>query len=265
MQCEYSLRLSRPVLVVGFGLFASLLLVEQTVIAQEIPAFPESGLISGSVHSNDSVDTMQQSTLGARFKTSEASADGHVFRSVGERPQSNNSDQNPAVVSSSYHRAVVNNRSDLTSQNAGTVSQVAASPMTPLSPPGPSNMEARPQGKSTFQMLLSVGSSLMIVIGIFLGCTWLYRKSLGVTKSGGLPKNVVQVLGRTPMATRQQLVLLRFGSKLVLVSTVHGETRTISEITDPMEVDRLSGLCESHQPGSISSSFREILAQGVRA
>ena len=80
--------------------------------------------------------------------------------------------------------------------------------------------------------------------------------------TGGLPKHVVNVLGRTPLAARQQLVLVRFGSKLVLVSLVQGDARPISEITDPLEVDRLSGLCESQQPGSITQSFRNVLNQG---
>lgn len=114
-------------------------------------------------------------------------------------------------------------------------------------------------------MLMSIGSSLLIVIGLFLGLAWFYRKTTNTSLSGALPKQVVQVLGRTPIATRQQLVLVRFGSKLVLVSLVQGEARTISEITDPLEVDQLAGLCEGSQPGSISSSFRSILHQGGAA
>ena len=113
----------------------------------------------------------------------------------------------------------------------------------------------------TVQALLSVGSSLMIVIGLFLGIAWMYRKTLS-SSLGGLPAQVVKVLGRTPLAARQQLVLVRFGSKLVLVSLVQGEARPISEITDPLEVDQLAGLCESKQPGSISNSFRAVLNQG---
>jgi flagellar biogenesis protein FliO len=88
---------------------------------------------------------------------------------------------------------------------------------------------------------------------------------MGARGGGGLPKNVVQILGRTPVAPRQHLVLLRFGSKLVLVSMVQGEARTISEITDPLEVDQLAGMCESQQSTSVTHSFREILAQGVKA
>lgn len=114
-------------------------------------------------------------------------------------------------------------------------------------------------------MLVSVVSSLAIVIGLFFGVALLYRKSMATTLGKGLPKNVVQVLGRTTIAARQQLVLVRFGSKLILVSMLQGEARTISEITDPLEVDQLAGFCESSQSTSITHSFREILTQGAKA
>ena len=110
----------------------------------------------------------------------------------------------------------------------------------------------------TAQMIVSVGSSLLIVIGLLLGAAWCYRRASPHT-TGNLPKQVVQVLGRTPLAPRQQLVLLRFGTKLVLVSNLQGEVRTVSEIDDPLEVDRVAGLCESSQAGSITDSFRSVL------
>jgi flagellar biogenesis protein FliO len=133
---------------------------------------------------------------------------------------------------------------------------------TPLNPPtSPATIEAsKSSSGNTVRMLLSVGSSLLIVIGLFLGVAWCYRKTLN-TSMGGIPKHVVSVLGRTAIAPRQQLVLVRFGSKLVLVSMVQGEARTISEITDPLEVDQLAGACESHQPHSLTNSFRSILNQ----
>lgn len=132
-----------------------------------------------------------------------------------------------------------------------------------LNPPSRPASELAPtsSGGSTLQMLLSVGSSLLITLGLFLGIAWCYRKTVN-TGLSGLPKSVVSILGRTPLAARQQLVLVRFGSKLVLVSLIQGEARTISEITDPLEVDQLAGLCESHQPTSITNSFKSILQAG---
>ncbi len=127
--------------------------------------------------------------------------------------------------------------------------------------PPPSEKNSQPESRGgTLQMLVSVGSSLLLVIGLFLGLAWCYRKTMN-NSMGGVPKSVVSVLGRTQLAPRQQLMLVRFGSKLVLVSVIQGEARTISEITDPLEVDQLAGLCESYQPHSVTQSFRQILNQ----
>lgn len=137
---------------------------------------------------------------------------------------------------------------------------------TPLQPKSKSDDASISKSNGgTAKMLVSIISSLVLVIGLFLGVALLYRKSISTTLGKGLPKNVVQVLGKTTIAPRQQLVLVRFGSKLVLVSMLQGEARTLSEITDPLEVDQLAGFCESGQSGSMASSFREILVQGVKA
>lgn len=129
----------------------------------------------------------------------------------------------------------------------------------PLKPPtasDPATQEKRSSG--TVQMFISVVSSLLIVVGLLLGAAWCYRKATP-NLTGGLPKQVLQVLGRMPVAPRQQLILMRFGPKLVLMSNLQGEVRTLSEIIDPLEVDRICGLCESSQAGSISDSFRTVL------
>ncbi|MCA9160687.1 MAG: flagellar biosynthetic protein FliO [Planctomycetales bacterium] len=130
----------------------------------------------------------------------------------------------------------------------------------PLAPPTERLKDEKPKGTAgTLQMLVSIVSSLLLVVGLFLGVAWCYRKTLGTTLAGGLPKQVVHVIGRTSISARQQMVLVRFGSKLLLVSVIQGEARTLGEITDPLEVDQMLGLCESGQPGSISQSFKSLL------
>jgi flagellar protein FliO/FliZ len=131
---------------------------------------------------------------------------------------------------------------------------------TRLNPPSEKATPTINGGNSTWKMLLSIGSSLMIVLGLFLGAAWCYKKAFSNSLTN-LPKQVVSVLGRTHLAPRQQLVVLRFGPKLVLVSMIQGEARTISEITDPLEVDQLAGLCESEQTVNLSRSFRSLLHQ----
>lgn len=135
----------------------------------------------------------------------------------------------------------------------------------PLAPPSKRLTGEQPKTSGgTLQMLVSIISSLLLVVGLFLGVAWCYRKTLGTSLAGGLPKQVVNILGRTSISARQQLVLVRFGSKLLLVSVIQGEARTLGEISDPLEVDQMLGLCESGQPGSISQSFKSLLhSEGV--
>lgn len=107
---------------------------------------------------------------------------------------------------------------------------------------------------------LSMVFSLVIVLSAFLLLAWFIKKS----QPGSflkLPGQVVQVLGRTPMAPRQQMYVVRFGSKMLLISHQPGQTQTLGEITDLNEVERLAGLCEANQPNSISHSFRDVLRQ----
>ena len=111
---------------------------------------------------------------------------------------------------------------------------------------------------STWAAALSMFFSLAIVISLFLFIAWLFRKSQPNTFAK-LPTGVLQVLGSTVMAPRQQVYVVRFGNKMLLVSHQPGQTQTLGEITDADEVHRLAGLCESNQPTSVTHSFREVL------
>ncbi len=111
---------------------------------------------------------------------------------------------------------------------------------------------------STWAAALSMFFSLSIVISLFLFIAWLFRKSQPNTFQK-LPTGVLQVLGSTVMAPRQQVYVVRFGNKMLLVSHQPGQTQTLGEITDVDEVHRLAGLCESNQPTSVTHSFRDVL------
>lgn len=131
-------------------------------------------------------------------------------------------------------------------------------------------IELRPSGregagsvdkpKSSWSAALSMFFSLAVVLSFFLLVAWLVKKSQP-NSFIKLPGDVVQVMGRTPMAPRQQMYVVRFGSKLLLISHQPGQTQTLGEITDADEVQRLAGLCEANLPGSISNSFRDVLKQ----
>lgn len=126
-----------------------------------------------------------------------------------------------------------------------------------------SRTEPSPQGLNS---VVTVVSSLAVVLGLFFMTAWVMRR----TGSGGqtsLPSDVFEMLGRAPLSSRQQVHLMRCGSKLLLVSVTADGAETLTEIDDPDEVTRLAGLCKANQSGSASAAFRQVLHQfaGERA
>ena len=73
-----------------------------------------------------------------------------------------------------------------------------------------------------------------------------------------MPREVVEVLGRAPLADHKQMQLLRLGNKLVLVAISQTGTDTLAEITEPTEVDRLTGLCYQRHPHSSTVAFEKV-------
>ncbi|QDU97597.1 flagellar biosynthetic protein FliO [Lignipirellula cremea] len=168
-------------------------------------------------------------------------------------------DASPAVPVSTGEAASQGEREPprLQSDGGGKVSR----PSIPLARKG-----ERPDGDSVKSpstpggAALTVFGSLALVIGLFLGLAWFSRRAGGKSNLQ-LPREVVEVLGRAPLTTRQNLQVVRFGNKLLLLSVTPGGSETLTEITDPEEIDRIAGLCQQQQPDSISESFRNVLSQ----
>ncbi|MGA2619055.1 MAG: flagellar biosynthetic protein FliO [Thermoguttaceae bacterium] len=108
--------------------------------------------------------------------------------------------------------------------------------------------------------VVTVGSSLALVLGLFFLVAWAMRKA-APRGSLLLPHEVFEILGRAPLGARQQVQLLRCGNKLLLVSTTPAGAETLTEVTEPLEVDRLAGLCRQAHPHSASAAFRQIFQQ----
>ncbi|HEX5446179.1 MAG TPA: flagellar biosynthetic protein FliO, partial [Pirellulales bacterium] len=117
---------------------------------------------------------------------------------------------------------------------------------------------ARPVG-GTSSMMTGM-ASLAVVLGLFFAVAWMLRRGLPAGPAV-LPREAVEVLGRTPLAGRQHAHLLRCGNKVLLVYLAQGVAETLTEITDPLEVDRLVGLCRQSHPQSTTASFRQVLQQ----
>jgi flagellar biogenesis protein FliO len=107
--------------------------------------------------------------------------------------------------------------------------------------------------------LYTMGTALTIVVGAFLMFAWVLRRS-GRSQIGRgiLPGDAVSVLGRVSLSAKQVAQLLRVGNKLVLVALTPGGAETLTEVTDPAEVDRLMGLCQQTDRHSTTKAFEQV-------
>jgi flagellar motor switch/type III secretory pathway protein FliN len=133
-------------------------------------------------------------------------------------------------------------------------SESVSTPLTPRSSKA-SRDEAtvRPSGWSA-----TVWPLLLIAGLVAAGAKWLKTRSPESTKR--LPTEAFEVLGRQAVDARTTVLLARSGTKLLLLSLSPHGLRTLTEVTDPVEVDCLAGLCRAtkrEQP--LVETFRSLL------
>jgi flagellar biogenesis protein FliO len=93
--------------------------------------------------------------------------------------------------------------------------------------------------------IVRVGGALGAVVGLLLVLRLVLRRLGGPLTGGGRPSGVVEVLARYPVARGQQLVLLKMGSRVVLLHQTKTGMTTLSEVADPDEVAALMARVES--------------------
>ncbi len=94
--------------------------------------------------------------------------------------------------------------------------------------------------------MAAAGISVAVVfLGYFL--LKLSRGRGSARRPGQLPRQVVELIGFVPLGQRQQLQLVRLGSKLVLVAVSANGAEPLAEVTDPVEVDQILTACQSGQ------------------
>ncbi len=121
------------------------------------------------------------------------------------------------------------------------VRQVAG--QQPLRLSGEGVGRASPLGDPAKNPLVTGAASLGVVLALFLAVVWVVRR--GLPKGAGmLPTAAVEVLGRAPLAGRQQVHLVRCGNKVVLLSVTPTGVEPLTEISDPLEVERICELCD---------------------
>lgn len=120
----------------------------------------------------------------------------------------------------------------------------------------PSRSAASDRSRASATSMVSIAGSVAVVVGLFLIVAWTARRGIGSVPPT-LPRDALEVLGRKRFTGKQEMQLVRVGSKLVLIHMVPGHAEPICEITDPAEVDRLTGICYQLHPRSSTKNFRE--------
>lgn len=119
---------------------------------------------------------------------------------------------------------------------------------------------AKPTSLNPTGAVGSVVGSLAIVLGLFVVVVWVSRR-FGPAGSTPLPKEAVELLGRTTVGNQHTLQLVRVGGRLLLVAlSAHGAA-TLTEINDPDEVERLTALCLRQRPGSSTATFQQTISE----
>ena len=100
---------------------------------------------------------------------------------------------------------------------------------------------------------------LLAVIGVIVcGARWL--KSHSTTAARGLPTEAFDVLGRHAIDQRTSVMLARCGSRILVLSLSPHGLQTLTEITDPVEIDCLAGLCRTtRRDHGLVETFRTLL------
>lgn len=105
--------------------------------------------------------------------------------------------------------------------------------------------------------LESLGA-LAAVLGLILGLRWLLKRYGGRGGVGGSAR-VMEVLARTPVTARQQMVLVRVGKRLLVVGAGAEGLSSLASIEDPQEISDLLGAVEQAKAHSLTNSFTQVL------
>jgi flagellar biogenesis protein FliO len=127
-----------------------------------------------------------------------------------------------------------------------------------------SKIDAGKTGKSgnpgmTFSPWSAAGA-LAVVVGLILVLARLFRRHAPMFQQS-LPQEAVEILGRRFVDPRQTILLVRIGSRILVVGSSANGLNSLGEIEDPVEVDVLAGMCrrDPHDRGS-----RNVLLQNAQ-
>jgi len=106
--------------------------------------------------------------------------------------------------------------------------------------------------------LLSTLAALGVVLAIVFGIRWVLRRG-GVVSTATPQGGIVEVLSRTTVAPRSHVILMRVGTRILVVSDSSAGMRTLATVQDAEEVAELLGTIDAAKPTSISQNFGSVM------
>lgn len=105
---------------------------------------------------------------------------------------------------------------------------------------------------------------LAVVVGMMLVASrWL--RVHGPPSLRGLPNEAVESLGQRVLSRGVAVHLVRCGSRMLILGVGPDGVRTLSEITDPVEVDLLAGACRRRDESASGNSFSQLFSRETAA
>jgi flagellar biogenesis protein FliO len=101
--------------------------------------------------------------------------------------------------------------------------------------------------------------ALIIVVGLILVVARLLRQHTPMFQQS-LPTDALEILGRRVVDPRQSILLVRIGSRILVVGSSPNGLNSLGQVDDAVEVDVLAGLCRrGPQSSLLGTSFFKLL------
>lgn len=126
-------------------------------------------------------------------------------------------------------------------------------PDRPDTRPASTKSRSNPPTASLWGTVAALG---VIALGLMLAVRFLKRH--GPASLRGLPSDAVEPLGQRILSRGVAVHLVRCGSRMLLLGVGPDGVRTLSEITDPVEVDLLTGACRRRDDGGGLGAFAQV-------
>jgi len=119
------------------------------------------------------------------------------------------------------------------------------------------SLSAKEQNQSSMPSPWKTLVSLVIVLALIVGVTYLFKRFSLNANRNSMPAGV-EILARSSMNPKQSLCLVQLGNRLVLLGQSPNHISSLQTIDDPDEIAQIMGQLEQKKTLSISNTFGKL-------